>query len=266
MAGRYANEPVHILPDTAKGPRGLGLKVFGVEGSPHGTQDLLFNNAPMLELTDLDTCIEIFALRERYWDDKEGYEAAIAERSDKTKQTAPTALPNTPVISNTLFTQSAFRFGPYVAHLSLIPTHPSQTTIANKTQLSSDEQPDAQRSLLADHFSTNPAVYTLRAQFSSSLDKQPVEDASVIWSEVTAPWYDLGEVRFEQSQDVLSAERVEWWEDRIALSPWGGLDEHRPLGSINRLRKRVYEASRARRGQANGEEVYFPRNVDEMPQ
>lgn len=53
---RYANEPIHIQPDTEKAPRGLGVKLFGVEGEAidgkegTGTMDLHFNNAPMLEV------------------------------------------------------------------------------------------------------------------------------------------------------------------------------------------------------------------------
>lgn len=32
IGARYANEPIHIQPDTEKSPRGLGIKIFGVEG------------------------------------------------------------------------------------------------------------------------------------------------------------------------------------------------------------------------------------------
>ncbi|GAA6034936.1 hypothetical protein JCM8097_009374 [Rhodosporidiobolus ruineniae] len=264
VAARYANEPVHAVPDTEKCPRGLGLKVFGVEGTEHGTHDLLFNNAPMLELTDLDTCLEIMSLREKYWDDPERLKEEYKKRDDATKQLAPTKLPDTPIIGMTMYSQSAFRYGPYIARFSLAPTHPSQLTLSNKTQLSSSAAPDEHIKHLQSHFTSNPATYTLRAQFSSSLSAQPVEDASVVWSEITAPWFDLAELTFEP-QETFSSARKEWWEDRIALSPFGGLEEHRPLGSINRLRERVYEASRKRRAEGNRKEVYFPKSIVEMP-
>jgi hypothetical protein len=57
---RISNEPSAILDDTARQPRGLGLRVFGVPGVPIDgqiattiNQDFLFNNAPNIELRDI---------------------------------------------------------------------------------------------------------------------------------------------------------------------------------------------------------------------
>jgi hypothetical protein len=51
------------------------MRVFGVQGErlqsadPEvSTQDFFFNNAPSIELTDIDTCLEITQLREKYFD------------------------------------------------------------------------------------------------------------------------------------------------------------------------------------------------------
>jgi hypothetical protein len=75
IAARYANEPVFLQADQEPGPRGLGIRVFGARGQrlegadPDATtQDFFFNNAPMIELTDIDTCLEIMNLREKYFD------------------------------------------------------------------------------------------------------------------------------------------------------------------------------------------------------
>jgi hypothetical protein len=40
--------------------------------------------------------------------------------------------------------------------------------------------------------------------------------------------------------------------DRLAFTPWHGLQDHRPLGGINRLRRAVYEASARLRGAESG--------------
>lgn len=249
--------------------------------------NLLYLTFPFYtELTDLKTCLEIFTLREEYWNDDAGLQKELAKRSDTTKQMAPTMLPNLPVIGMQMFTQcktllnpltpgvfsctlllfltAAFRYGPYIAHFSLKPTHPSQTALSNSFQISSSASPDEHSNQLRAYFSQNEATYDLIAQFSSSLENQPVEDASVVWDEATAPWLTLGQLRFDR-QESLSAERREWWENENALSPFNALEEHRPLGSINRLRKRVYEASRDRRAAVNGKEVRFPKSASEMP-
>jgi hypothetical protein len=96
VVARYANEPVFLQPDQEPGPRGMGLRVFGVEGErlPGAdqdaiTQDFFFNNAPMIELTDIDTCLEIMELREKYFDNPTKLAVATALRTDVMKQKAP---------------------------------------------------------------------------------------------------------------------------------------------------------------------------------
>lgn len=51
----------------------------------------------------------------------------------------------------------------------------------------------------------------------------------------------------------------------MKLTPWDGLAEHRPLGSINRLRKIVYEMSRKKREGLNATMTKEVGSVDEMP-
>ena len=111
--GRYANEPSFIKPDTERAPRGFAFKAFGVEGErleEDGlqTQDMMFNNSPMVELTDIDTTLEIFKLRERYYDSPKTLQLELAKRSDRTKQLAPAMLPNTHVIGTELYTQCTY--------------------------------------------------------------------------------------------------------------------------------------------------------------
>jgi hypothetical protein len=90
----------------------LGLKVFNVNAngprlSEDGldTQDFLFNNAPIVELTDIDTTLEIFELREKYFDSPTTLQLELAKRSDRLKQFAPGLLPNTELIGDTMFSQ-----------------------------------------------------------------------------------------------------------------------------------------------------------------
>lgn len=96
VAARYASEPVFLQADQEPGPRGLGLRIFGVEGERlegadqnATTQDFFFNNAPMIELTDIGTCLEIMQLREKYFDSPVKLAAATKLRADAMKQSAP---------------------------------------------------------------------------------------------------------------------------------------------------------------------------------
>lgn len=112
VIARYANEPSFVLPDNTNAPRGLGMKVFGVSGDrllPDqeglGTQDFLYNNAPMVELTNVKTTLEIQELREKYFDDPTQLKVELGKRSDRSKQFAPSMLPNTYLIGGTMYSQ-----------------------------------------------------------------------------------------------------------------------------------------------------------------
>lgn len=85
-----------------------------------------------------------------------------------------------------------------------------------------------------------------------------------MWDEATAPYQTIATVEFPP-QDALSAERRMFWEDRMKLSPWNALAEHQPLGSINRLRKMVYEMSAKNRASLNAAEINRVNSVDEIP-
>lgn len=100
VAARYANELVFLQADQEPGPRGLGLCVFGAEGerlqgadAKATTQDFFFTNAPMIELTDIDTCLEIMQLREKHFDSPTKLAAATKLRTDAIKQSAPDRSP-----------------------------------------------------------------------------------------------------------------------------------------------------------------------------
>src|SRR5262249_156398 len=50
------------------------------------------------------------------------------------------------------------------------------------------------------------------------------------------------------SQDIMSEERAQFCED-LSFSPWHGLPAHKPLGLVNRVRRRAYvEISQLRHG------------------
>lgn len=271
IASRYANEPVFLQPDTEPGPRGLSIKIFNVKGerleTPGNenlsTQDLLFNNAPMIELTDIDTCLEIMQLREKHFDSPTGLSMALKLRTDAVKQHAPGMLPNTNMISHSMYTQSAFRFGEYYGHMAMFPVLPEMKKKSEEAVSSSGSYTQIS-DWLFDHFKGAPAKYELKIQLGTSPAHHPTEDASIVWDETTAPYQTIGTVEFPV-QDSFAQERRVFWEDHMVLDPWKGLAAHRPLGSINRLRKVVYGRSRKRRDELNAKVSEDIQRLDEMP-
>ena len=272
VALRFANEPIFIQDDRTPGPRGVGMKIFNVNGEfmdpidrKTHTQDMTFNNAPMLELTDLPTTLEIFKLREQYYDDQESLTKALKKRSDASKQLAPTQLPNQHFLSYTMYSQSAYRFGDYVAKYALFPTTQVQGSLATNAQITNSSDPDQHSQWLREYFQTHDAEYDLRVQLLVSPYNQPVEDTSTPWDETAFPYETVGHVIIPKGQDPFEPARRTFWDDRVKLNVWYGLEAHRPLGSVNRLRKELYKTSSRTRGELNAVEVGDIDSIEQIP-
>ncbi|KAG0240873.1 catalase [Mortierella sp. GBAus27b] len=80
-------------------------------------------------------------------------------------------------------------------------------------------------------------------------EKQDVEDSTTEWKEEDAPFHEIATLTIPQ-QDADSEELKKLGE-RLAFNPWHAIAEHRPLGSINRARKVVYERISRVRNQIN---------------
>lgn len=94
---RYSSLTPKIVPDNIPAPRGIGLKVFGVEGEKiwgedKKTQDFTFNNYPILELrTPVATC-EIADSLERNWNTLDKFGEELSQRPDAEVATLPARL------------------------------------------------------------------------------------------------------------------------------------------------------------------------------
>jgi Catalase len=90
---------------------------------------------------------------------------------------------------------------------------------------------------------------TLSIQIRDQRDKFkfPVEDPRLHWD---IPFIKVAEIRLH-SQD-FDTQEMNLFCENLTFSPWNTLEEHRPLGRINRARKKIYEDISRYRHQRNG--------------
>ena len=67
------------------------------------------------------------------------------------------------------------------------------------------------------------------------------------------------------AQDAYSPERQVYGDDVLSFNSWRSLAAHRPLGSINRLKKKVYDASSIFRHEKNNMPRVEPTDISELP-
>ncbi|OQV10937.1 hypothetical protein CLAIMM_14855 isoform 2 [Cladophialophora immunda] len=266
---RYSSLTPKLVPDNVPAPRGTGIKIFGIEGDKiwgedKKTQDWTFNNYPVLELRDAQTTYEIADSLERNWDNMPEFEHELKKRPDAEVACRPATIPPQHMVAMPEYSQSAYRFGDYVAKFGLFPLGEEQKKLANTYINDSDPKNIISQELRKFHMK-NKVTYSFCAQLLQNLDEQPVEDIGVEWDEKKYPFEQIATLEFEPQDSWIPEFRV-WWDDRITVNSWHGLKVHQPLGSTNRVRRVVYAESRKLRLKVNGHKDYIePASLQEVP-
>lgn len=71
-------------------------------------------------------------------------------------------------------------------------------------------------------------------------DNELIENASSLWED---EFVKVAKVNIPRPQPEVDSEENRAHCEKLAFTPWHSLVEHKPIGSINRLRKSVYQAS-----------------------
>lgn len=281
-AGRYAGvmrlstNPGDVLDDSVSAPRGLALKVVGVEGErlpgskpDDRTQDFLMANAPAFAAPNAAGFLKNLKILAKTTDKAEGAKKALSAVLRTTeavveafggKSATVTALggqPLTHILGETFYSQTPYLYGRNVAKFSIAPISPELKALEGE-KISIDGRADAHRDEVNAFFKDNGGEWELRVQFMTDPDAMPVEDASVEWPEDKSPYVTVARIR-AAPQDGWSEAKAKQIDDGLSFSPWHGLAAHRPLGSINRVRKENYESSTEFRAEHNGCPIHEPK-------
>jgi hypothetical protein len=199
-------------------------------------------------------------LRERYFDDPAQLKKELVKRSDGPIQVAPRTLPKTCLQVGTTYSQGEQTTSCESSLIgSRIRLWPIRSQVLDDTLQPTPDRPNRPNSHLNSPPDIPPRPHPILLLISISILHVP----SPIHFKHQNPWHDIPIITF--SSQVSCSDERRWLEDKIAVTPWVG-EEHRPLGGINRLRKRLSEETRNGRARGNRSEVHFPESVDELPE
>lgn len=108
----------------------------------------------------------------------------------------------------------------------------------NKVEIPNKPSHDFLREALRKNLETSDACMEFLIQ-PRTTSKMLVEDSMTEWKEDKAPFYQIATIHIPK-QIFDTPEQNEFCEN-LSFTPWHALPEHRPLGTINRLRKVIYE-------------------------
>ncbi|WP_312935050.1 catalase family protein [Pseudomonas sp.] len=272
---RFSTNPGDILDDKVSTPRGLAVKMVGVEGErlpgSEGdvTQDFVMQNAKAFTAATPKDFLKTLKLLAKTTDKMprtkqvmsavlRGVEAtleAVGGESGTLKSLG--GHPQTHILGESFTTVVPLLYGPYYAKVALVPVAPQLTALTDQ-HVDFDGNPDGLRAAVSEFFEQQGGVWEIRVQLATDLEHMPIEDASKQWPEDLSPYVTVARLQVG-AQPAWSPENVRAIDDGMAFSPWHGLAAHRPLGGVMRTRKPAYEMSATFRGQHNGCPMHEPR-------
>jgi hypothetical protein len=132
--------------------------------------------------------------------------------------------------------------------------HPVKYSARPCSAISEDVPEDAGKNFLrhAMQDSLNKGAACMQFMVQSPTTKMSVEDVITPWDEAQAPFVRVAKITIP-AQVFDTAKQNEACEN-LSYNPWRALPAHRPLGTINRMRRVVYEAISELRHGMNGAE------------
>lgn len=272
---RFSTSPGDIMDDKVSTPRGLGLKVLGVSGARlpgsegDSTQDFLFVDGPAFLVPNAKKFVGNLKMLAATTDRVEGLKkvlSAVLQGTEKAleavggKSAKLIALGGhapTNVLGASYFSQVPILYGDYMAKISVVPVSPGLVALIDKP-VDLDDRPDGLRDAVVEHFARDGGEWEVRVQLCTDIEAMPVEDASVEWPQAQSPYVAVARI-VVPPQPAAPADSSELGDDRLAFSPWHGIAAHRPIGSIMRVRKAAYEASKEFRATHNHCPIHEPR-------
>lgn len=278
---RYAQGPSRPVADKASGQRGMSIKVLGIEGlhvsgsRETTTQDWVLAPDPAFINANAETFLANFRIGASNTPHlpetaviglsyaARGVEAALEAVGIENGTLKLLGRPPVHPVSHPYYSQVPVRYGAYIAKIAAFPTEQTLAAIG-KPDVDTGEDDNAFRDAMVRFFARQGAEFDIRVQLCTNLETMPVEDASVEWPQNQSPYRTVARLSLP-GQDAYSEERRRYFEERIAFNPIHALEEHRPLGSVQRARMQVYLQTQDYRQRSNKASPAEPRSHAEVP-
>ncbi len=277
---RLSTVPGDILPDDVSTPRGMSVKIIGVEGERlpgsegDATQDFIMVNGPAFQNKDASKFAANLKLL-----------AATTDKAEGTKQVLSAALrglekvveaaggksatlmalgghPETHPLGETYYTQVPVLWGDYFGKVCVRPVSEELKALF-KAPVDLKDKPNGLRDAVNEYFRTQGGVWELCVQLCTDIEKMPIEDASVVWDETLSPYVPVARL-LVHPQPAYDHARAVAIDEGLAFSPWHGIAAHRPLGSVMRLRRQAYKNAQRFRAAKNQVGLSEPKTIADV--
>lgn len=255
----FSNSSSEPQADAIPDGRGLAIKVCGVAGSvlevdsnTGPAQDFLMVNHPFFFARNVRDFLRIERVIERADGDALATLRGVVIGGDwnplhwhwrETWNAVRIAghFPAHPA-DNVYYSMTPIRFGNFMAKYRAKPIGDHQKSSWEMLK-SLATNTDALRLALEDTLRAQPLSLEFQVQLCTSLRTMPIEDSSLAWPETESPFRTIALLHLPRQE--IAELRGDRFYINLAFNVWHALVDHRPLGGLNRLRRRVYPISAA---------------------
>lgn len=254
---RFSNGNPHVQPDATGDVRGMAIKLLDVPGTKllddekdATTHDFLLNHTPTIPTAD---AIDFAAIVDRCEDDENPVLAFLSWNPfdiELTKIKLLIESVTTPIInplSATYWSQSPYRLGGETTAVKYRARPCPGSALGPEID---DEDPEYFTASMQEQLAKGDACFEFAIQTQRDPATMPIEDNSVEWRESESAFVPVARLTVSDQEFATDVEREHC--EHLSFTPWHALPEHRPLGSLNRARKRAYDAISKRRHDHNG--------------
>ncbi len=276
---RMANAPGEINDDSkVTSARGMSIKVLGVSGQKlvnetDDTQDWVLDTGKEFIASNAKEFLVAFqpnaTIAPKLSDTVKGAVSSIASATNQglnalgvnSQKLDFYGHPQKDPMGEPYFSQTALRYGDYVAKLGVYPDTPGMKALAEEKF--DPQTPNALREATAKFFASNDAEFSVRVQLNTGLDDMPVENAQAPWPETESQYTEVARL-------ILPAQTgwdptLDSFVENFSFNPANSIEAHRPLGSVNRARMVAYKALSQLRLRDNGQSMSHITDTDKMP-
>ena len=228
---RFSNgRPTPTLPpDAAPDVRGMAIKLFGVDGDKEApdekrTHDFIVASHPAFFVPDVLSYVDFLKL------------PSLADKIRLYPELPKSFRSFESPLTIRYFSQTPYALGPLSVKYVVQPIDPAeQPPIMLTPEQMAARSPNCLREAMAQHLASKPATFAFCVVLPPDQAAEQIDDATRVWdttpirvATITIPPQDFQ----RPANDSLA--------ETISFSPWHALRAHRPLGSVNQARRRVY--------------------------
>jgi len=240
---RFSNGSETPQDDGAPDGRGMAVKLLDVAGSRSTTQDFVMINSPAFFVRNAVDYVDFQTANPPWRFFLPGWNPLAVRLHEFMAARAITGRTTVNPLDSRYWSMTPYSLGPAACKFSAAPVGPPSA-------FSDTAAPDFLYDNMVRHLAAAGAEFDFQVQMRTDPAATPIEDPTVEWMEAQAPFVPVARIVIPLQAFDQPDRRA--FGENLSFTPWHGLDAHRPLGGINRVRRTVYETISCLRHELNG--------------